>query len=173
MDATALLTDAARRPLETARLVLRDITDEVLHTMPAGRGNPVAWLVWHAARQADVQLAAISGTHQVWAEQDWDRRLRTGRGQDDFGFGDDEARVADLRIADPADLLAYLEAVTGTLMDHLAALTPDQLDEVVDDSYDPPVTRGVRLVSIIDDATAHLGQAAYARGLVEGWTLGV
>jgi len=34
----------------------------------------------------------------------------------------------------------------------------------VDQSWDPPVTCGVRLISIIDDAAQHVGQAAYVVG---------
>ena len=45
-------------------------------------------------------------------------------------------------------------------------------DDVVDTNWTPHVTRGVRLISIIDDAVAHLGQAAYVRGLVDGWSIG-
>lgn len=33
-------------------------------------------------------------------------------------------------------------------------------------SWDPPVTMGVRLVSIVDDDAQHIGQAAYVRGLL-------
>ena len=33
--------------------------------------------------------------------------------------------------------------------------------------WDPPVTLGVRLVSIADDSIQHAGQAAYVRGLLE------
>ena len=41
-----------------------------------------------------------------------------------------------------------------------------QLDEVIDEAWEPPVTLGVRLVSIIDDASQHSGQAVYARRLL-------
>jgi hypothetical protein len=37
---------------------------------------------------------------------------------------------------------------------------------VVDEAYDPPVTLGVRLVSVLSDDLQHVGQAAYARGLI-------
>jgi hypothetical protein len=37
---------------------------------------------------------------------------------------------------------------------------------VVDETWDPPVTLGVRLVSVYDDDTQHVGQAAYVRGLL-------
>ena len=38
--------------------------------------------------------------------------------------------------------------------------------DVVDRAWNPPVTRGVRLVSVVDDAAQHAGQAAYVRGLL-------
>jgi hypothetical protein len=37
---------------------------------------------------------------------------------------------------------------------------------VVDDSWDPPVTVSIRLVSILADDLQHAGQAAYARGVL-------
>jgi len=39
---------------------------------------------------------------------------------------------------------------------------------VIDDSWTPAVTRQARLVSIIDDAVMHSGQAVYTRRLVIG-----
>jgi len=38
---------------------------------------------------------------------------------------------------------------------------------VVDTRWNPPVTLGVRLVSVITDNVAHGAQAAYVRGVVE------
>ena len=49
--------------------------------------------------------------------------------------------------------------------DFLESLDPARLDEVIDEAWEPPVTLGVRLVSIIDDASQHSGQAVYARRL--------
>jgi hypothetical protein len=37
----------------------------------------------------------------------------------------------------------------------------------VDERFDPPVTMGVRLVSVISDDLQHAGQAAYVRGVIE------
>ena len=45
-------------------------------------------------------------------------------------------------------------------------LSPDDLDRVVDDRWDPPVTLGARLVSVVNDDTQHVGQAAYVSGLL-------
>lgn len=59
----------------------------------------------------------------------------------------------------------------GRLVWHLTRVQddhvkPDDFDRVVDTAWDPPVTLGVRLVSVYDDATQHAGQAAYLRGLL-------
>ena len=48
----------------------------------------------------------------------------------------------------------------------LEGLSPADLDRIVDRRWDPPVTLGVRLVSIADDCLQHAGQAAYVRGLL-------
>jgi hypothetical protein len=36
----------------------------------------------------------------------------------------------------------------------------------VDTSWDPPVTLGVRLISVVSDDLQHAGQAAFVRGIV-------
>jgi hypothetical protein len=48
----------------------------------------------------------------------------------------------------------------------LTRLEPDDLDRVVDTSWDPPVTLGVRLVSVLCDGLQHIGQAALVKGLL-------
>jgi hypothetical protein len=64
-------------------------------------------------------------------------------------------------------LLEYLDAVAARTRTMFEALEPAELDRVVDRRWDPPVTLGVRLVSIADDSLQHAGQAAYVRGLLE------
>ena len=65
-------------------------------------------------------------------------------------------------------LIDYLHEVQGRTTTMLAGLGAEDLDRVVDRRWDPPVTLGVRLVSVADDALQHAGQAAYVRGLLEG-----
>ena len=50
----------------------------------------------------------------------------------------------------------------------MSTLNDRELSRVVDDRWDPPVTLGVRLVSVISDDLQHVGQAAYLRGLATG-----
>ena len=71
---------------------------------------------------------------------------------------------------------AAAPVVQTTVSDHIAlvtianppvnALSAADLPRVADDSWDPPVTAAVRLVSVVNDTTAHIGQAAYVKGLL-------
>ena len=171
--AQQLLEDLARRPAETAGLVLDCLGRQEAHTQPGGIHNSIVWLIWHAARQEDVQVAQLSGRDQVWTAGDWAQRLGIDRGAEDFGFGDSAQDVGAVTTSSLEELAAYLTAVTEESVRYATALSDDDLAEVIDDSYDPPVTRGVRLISTFEDASTHLGQAAYARSLVDsGWTIG-
>ena len=63
--------------------------------------------------------------------------------------------------------MANNAAVHARTVEYLGGLTDDDLARVVDRSWDPPVTLGVRLVSVISDDLQHVGQAAYVRGVLE------
>ena len=95
-----------------------------------------------------------------------------GRIAQDMGFGDQPADVAKVRVDDPSLLSGYLEAVVAALVTYLQSLSDTDLDDVIGHFGGSPVTRGVRIVSMIDDAVAHVSQAAYLRGLLEGWKIG-
>ena len=73
-----------------------------------------------------------------------------------------------MRIASFEDLVGYQGAVHERSLDYLRGVDAEELDRVVDERWDPPVTAGVRLVSILGDCLQHLGQAAYVRGLPAG-----
>ena len=61
-------------------------------------------------------------------------------------------------------LVEYFEATITALRDYMEGLSESDLDEIIDENWTPPVTRGVRLISIINDAIQPVGQAAYAAG---------
>lgn len=172
MNIADLLADALSRPLDATRRVLDGISPDALHARPDGHANPIGWLVWHAFRQQDVQVAQLEGTSQVWGAGGWAERTGIERTDAELGFGDSPEAVASLHVADAQALLGYAEAVTARSVEYVGSLEAEAWDDVVDTHYDPPVTRGVRLVSIVDDAVAHLGQAEYARGVVERWSVG-
>lgn len=161
MNASEILRDAASRPAEAARSLRPHLTPETLNAHVGEQANSVAWLLWHMGREIDAQVASLGGHEQVWTAQGFGARL----GLDDgIGYGQtaDEARA--VRSDDADALLAYLDAATASLIAYLGTLDDDALGVVIDSSWDPPVTRGARLVSVIDDAAQHVGQIGYALG---------
>ena len=58
-------------------------------------------------------------------------------------------------------------AVHDRVVSLINSLTDDDYDTVIDDRWDPPVTIAIRIVSVLDDAIKHLGQAEYVKGLLE------
>ncbi|MFC5946899.1 DUF664 domain-containing protein [Pseudonocardia lutea] len=165
MTPAELLTDAFGRISEGVPAVVAGLTEEQLALRPDGQGNSIAWLVWHLTRVQDDHLADAFGTEQVWLADGWQQRFGLDLPPTDTGYGHGPEQVAAVRA--PAELLAdYHAAVAGRTVELIAKVTPEQLDEVIDDRWDPPVTRGVRLVSVVDDDARHLGQAEYVRGLL-------
>jgi hypothetical protein len=172
MDAREILIDAAQRPIDTSRQVLEDISTDVVNHMPNDTHSSIAWLVWHSGRQMDAQLARLSGESQVWTKDGWAEKFALDRPIKDMGFGDQPADVATVHVDDPSLLSGYLEAVVAALVTYLQSLSDNDLDGVIGHFGGSSVTRGVRIVSMIDDALAHVSQAAYLRGLLEGWKIG-
>jgi hypothetical protein len=167
MDTRALLTDAFHRLPPLVRAHAEGADDQLLHTRLDADANPLAWLLWHTIRVQDDQVAELAGREQVWTAEGWVDRFGLPLEPGDHGYGHDRAQVASVRIEDLELLIGYQEAVTAMIDDYLAEVDADELSRVVDDGYDPPVTAGVRLVSILDDALQHLGQAGYLRGHLE------
>ena len=168
MDVTELLLELFGRVPPLAEDAVEGLTDDQLVEAPRPGANTVAWLVWHLARVEDAQIADVAGTEQVWVHGDWAARFGREADPRDHGYGHTPEQVAGLRPQDRAVLTEYLGAVHEVSVDYLRELTAGDLDRIVDRNWDPPVTLGVRLVSIADDCLQHAGQAAYVRGLLLG-----
>jgi hypothetical protein len=172
VDARDILVDAAGRPVDGARKVLEDISPDVANRMPDETHSSISWLVWYAGRQMDSQLARLTGAPQVWKADGWVTRFSLDRSEDAMGFGDKPDDVAKVTVSDPALLSGYLGAVVDALVAYVRGLSDSDLDDVIGRFGGEAVTRGVRIVSIIDDALAHVAQAAYLRGLLDSWRIG-
>lgn len=165
MNSIEILIDAAGRPLTALEATRDRITPENLNAHPAGHDNSIAWLLWHTGREIDTQLAALSGVTELWTTAGF--RTRTGLRDlgDPIGYGHTPTQARSIAVEDAQVLLDYVEATAEALIDYVSRLAVEDLDDVIDASYDPPVTRGVRLVSIIDDAAQHIAQVAYVCGM--------
>ncbi|MBM9460042.1 DUF664 domain-containing protein [Nocardioides sp. zg-536] len=168
MTPAELLSDALGRVLGDVEAVLEDVPDHLLTERPTRDANTIAWLVWHLTRVQDDHVAGVAGSEQVWTAQGFADRFALPPSVGDvteIGYGHTSAQVGAVRA--PAPLLAeYYRATHERSLEYLATLSGEDLDRVVDTRWDPPVTLGVRLVSVINDCTQHVGQAAYLRGLL-------
>jgi DinB family protein len=166
MDVAALLTESFGRIPDLARGAVRGLDPHQLVARPAPDANPIGWLVWHLARVQDAQVAELIPADQVWVAGDWAAGVGLDPDPRNTGYAHSSAAVATVRPVDADALLGYVDAVAARTAGFVAGLGPDDLDRVVDPTWDPPVTLGVRLVSVVDDCVQHAGQAAYVRGLL-------
>lgn len=101
----------------------------------------------------------------MWTAGGWFEQFGLPFDARDNGFGHSGDEVAAVKV-DPGPLLSYHDAVRAQTARYLSTLGGDDLDRVVDDYWDPPVTLAARLVSVVGDDFQHAGQAAYVRGLL-------
>jgi uncharacterized damage-inducible protein DinB len=167
MEPRELLVELYGRIPPLVRSAVEDLDADTLARPPHEGANTVAWLVWHLTRVQDDHVAEVAGRPQVWEDDGWAPRFGLEPGTTETGYGHDPDEVLAVR-ADADTLVEYHEAVAERTRAFLVDIEADDLDRVVDDSWDPPVTLGARLVSVAEDDLQHVGQAQYVRGLLEG-----
>jgi Protein of unknown function (DUF664) len=166
VDVASLLLELYGRIPPLARHAVEGVDQDRLVSAPAPGANPIGWLVWHLTRIQDHHIAELIDETQLWAAGGWADRFGLAPDPSNTGYGHDPDEVASVRPDSAAVLLEYLDAVHDRTRSMLARLEPPDLDRVVDRRWDPPITLGVRLVSVADDGLQHAGQAAYVRGLL-------
>jgi uncharacterized damage-inducible protein DinB len=160
-----LLADAFDRIRGVVGRALDGLTDEQLTEQVGPVANSISWLVWHLTRIQDDHVCDVAGIEQAWIGQGWYERFGLPFLVTDHGYGHTEHQVEQVRV--PGELLrAYHDAVYVRTVEYVKTIRDADLDRVVDTSWDPPVTLGVRLVSVVSDDLQHAGQAAYVKGLL-------
>jgi len=166
MDIAGLLDELYGRIPPLAHGAVDGLDVDALVARPGPEANTIAWLVWHSARVQDHHVSELLEADQLWVGGDRAARFGLDPDPDNTGYGHRADDVARVRPVDGAALVEYLDAVQARTVAWLRELEAEDLDRIVDTRWDPPVTLGMRLVSIADDSLQHLGQAAYARGLL-------
>jgi uncharacterized damage-inducible protein DinB len=167
MECADLFIDSLGRVEESMRLTLDGLSVEQLVARPVESANSIGWLAWHLARVEDDHVSDLAGRPQAWVADGWHARFERPADPHDTGFRDSPEQVGSLRPASAHVLLDYYTAVHQRSIEYVRGLSSADLDRVIDEAWDPPVTVGVRLVSVVNDCTQHVGQMAYVRGLLE------
>ncbi len=181
VTALDLLRDTFDRVHDDLPGVVSGLTVDELLWRPDAEANHLAWLAWHLARVQDDHLADLAAVEQAWTADGWAERFGLPYPTEALGYGQSSDDVGAFRLEEPSLLTGYHEAVhelTRTVFDGMdrdgsgdgdsgGDGASASLARVVDDRWDPPVTAAVRLVSVVNDVTQPLGQAAYLRGLID------
>jgi hypothetical protein len=164
VNSAEVLADGFGRVREVVEETLDGLTASQLVLRLDGEANTIAWLIWHLARVQDDHVAHVAGIEQVWTSGGWFARFGLPFDRGAIGYGHSSDEVADVQVESVQLLQGYYDAVHQQTIKYVGQLKDADLDEIVDDRWDPPVTRGVRLISVISDDLQHAGQAAFIRG---------
>ncbi|MCL9762180.1 DUF664 domain-containing protein [Frankia sp. AiPa1] len=167
MNGSDLLADAFGRIRDEVRDAVTGLSGPQLGIRLDGAANSIAWLVWHLTRVQDDHVAEVAGVEQVWTAHGFAGRFALPLDTASIGYGHTSAQVDVVQVDDPELLVAYHEAVHDQTVRYLSGLSEADFERVVDKRWEPPVTLGVRLISVIADDLQHVGQAALLRGILE------
>jgi uncharacterized damage-inducible protein DinB len=163
MTSAELLTDAFGRVQGTVHEAVEGLSAAQLAARLDEDANSIAWLCWHLTRVQDDHLADAFGVEQVWPG--FIERFGLPFGPGATGYGQSSAQVGLVQVSGDL-LLGYQDAVYALAVELVSGLTDADLPRVVDEGWDPPVTLGVRLISVISDCLQHAGQAVFIRGIL-------
>ncbi|GAA1147766.1 hypothetical protein F4556_003920 [Kitasatospora gansuensis] len=166
MNCAALLLDAFGRVREAVHESVAGLGPDELTVRLDAKANSVAWLIWHLTRIQDDHVAEAAGTEQIWTAQGWYARFDLPFPVGATGYGHATREVAAVRVDSARLLTGYYDAVHEHTLSYVRGLSGPALDRIVDESWTPPVTLGVRLISVISDCLQHAGQAAFIRGVL-------
>ena len=170
MNSQELLIDGYNRIPFFLKHVLDGLPGDKLDWRPHSDANSMGWLVWHLVRQQDAQVAALMDEEQLWISLGFHSRFSRPADPRDSGFGQTPEQVATFKSPGGSVLLDYAGAVVERSISYFNRLSEADLDRELDEpQYSPLPTVGVRLISILEDSQLHAGQAAYIRGLIEGY----
>lgn len=164
--ATDVLLDAFSRVKEEVHGAAEGLSAEDLAARLDPEANSIGWLLWHLARVQDDHIAGAAGLEELWTSQGWAESFALPDGVEGIGYGHTSEQVGLVRGFDAELVLAYYDAVHERTAAFVRGLDDGELDRVVDESYEPPVTLGVRLVSVVSDCLQHAGQAAFVAGVL-------
>lgn len=165
--ANDILTDAFSRVHDDLPRLLDGLDPATVLWRPDADANSIGWLAWHLTRVQDDHLAGVGNLPQVWTHDGFDARFGLPYPTDAIGYGQSSDDVGAFTVGDTSLLCAYQSAVHRMTLAVLDSLDDAGYARIVDERWDPPVTAAVRLVSVIGDLGAHLGQIGYVRGLAE------
>ena len=167
MKETQLTIETLQRAQERFEETLAQMSIVEATTLPEPLIKSVTWLIWHTAREIDLQISALADQEPLWLA-DWTKRFALDLPDDTEDWRHTPEEAAKVIVNQKELLVDYLSASVELAVNYLQSIDETSLSEVIDENWTPAVTRQARIVSIVDDAVMHSGQAVYTRRLVIG-----
>jgi hypothetical protein len=144
---------------------VKDLSDDQLHFRPLGKGNHIAFILWHVVRTEDsVMNFLLRKQPPLWNAEGWDKKF--GMDPRAQGTGMSAEQSAALRIASLPDFLQYTENVFKGSEAYLGTLKETELDWVEEFQYLGKRSFGQVIGGIIlNHGSGHLGEIWYVKGL--------
>ena len=122
MDIIEFFQYEQKRQHQWMREAVSDLTTQEWNTIPAGNGNSIAFLFWHAVRTEDNILRFIlQGRAPIWNEGKWSERLHLPARTQGTGMSTDDAQA--FQINDIELFMVYTEEVWREYEIYLAGIT--------------------------------------------------
>lgn len=144
---------------------LSELTDEQIHYRPEGKGNHIAFNIWHFVRtEDDIVQIVVQGKRSIWAEGEFGQKLGLEIKSQGTGMSANEA--GDIHLPSLSEFLAYQKQVWEATDAYLASIGDAQLDEIRNWGRrgEVPVRQLVGSV-VLTHGFGHLGEIQYIRGL--------
>jgi len=165
MGALDFIRRSAKNLHNDFREALKDLNDQQLHFRPLGKGNHIAFVLWHLVRTEDsVVRFLLQKKAPVWNAEGWDKKF--GMDPRAQGTGMTAEQAAAIRIQSLPDFLNYMENVFKANEAYLDALKETDLDRVEEFQFLGKQSYGQVIGGVIlQHGSEHLGEIRYVKGL--------
>ncbi len=144
---------------------LKGLANEQLHFRPMGKGNHIAFTIWHYVRTEDTVINFLwQKKPPVWNAEGWDKKF--GMDPRAQGTGMTAEQAAAVRIQEVEAFSKYMEKVFRASEAYMDGVKEQDLAEV----KDLPVLGRRSLYQVIGaivlhHGAEHLGEISYVKGL--------
>ena len=164
MNGTELLQSRLKRMHENFIQSVKDLSDDVLHFNPMGKGNSIAFLIWHYVRTEDIVTnMMIRKQKPIWNTEGWDVKLKMDPKGQGSGMTDEAARA--VKISNFPDFLVYTADVFKAGEEYIAGLTEEELNREIDSPMGKRSLFDLIGTINIDHGIGHIAEIEYIKGL--------
>jgi uncharacterized damage-inducible protein DinB len=147
------------------RDAVKDLTNEQLHFRPLGKGNSIAFMLWHTVRTEDsVVNFLLQKKRPVWNAEGWDKKF--GMDPRAQGTGMTAEQAASIRISNLQDFLKYMANVFQASEAYLDVVKEADLEQVQEYQFLGKQS-GYQVIGgvVLQHGSEHLGEIWYVKGL--------